>query len=131
MAIGFVEGYHAAHADRISAASLRSSDEEQEDPGGNKQFRIASGYDSVLAWLRAGLDPERTELRRGAAVVEIEWRKGNVAVRTSRGDEVRGRAAVITIPIGVWKALREQSGSIQFRPDLRAKRNAIAKLGVG
>ncbi len=57
MAIGFVEGYHAAHADRISAASLRSSDEEQEEAGGNKQFRIARGYDVLLAWLRAGLDP--------------------------------------------------------------------------
>ena len=131
MAVGYAEGYQAAHADRISAVSLRISDEEQGEPGGNKQFRIASGYDAVLAWLHAGLDPQRTEVRQGAAVVEIEWRKGDVAVRTSHGDEVRGRAAVITIPIGVWKAPRQQSGSIRFRPDLRAKRNAIAKLGVG
>lgn len=131
MAVGFVEGYHAAHIDRISALSLRSSDEEQEDPGGNKQFRIGNGYDAVLAWLRAGLHPERTEVRHGAMVVEVEWRKGDVAVRTSRGDEVRSRAAVITIPIGVWKAAREQSGAIRFRPGLRSKQNAIAKLEVG
>jgi monoamine oxidase len=130
LAVSFVEGYHAAHADRISAVSLRSSDEE-EDPGGNRQFRIANGYDALLAWLRAGLHPERTEVRHSAAVIEVEWRKGDVAVRTSRGDEVRSRAAVITIPIGVWKASREQSGAIRFRPGLRAKQNAIAKLEVG
>lgn len=31
LATTFVEGYHAAHADRISAAALRGSDEEQEE----------------------------------------------------------------------------------------------------
>jgi len=131
MALGYVEGYHAAHADRMSAASLRSSDQEQDDPGGNKQFRIGNGYDAVLSWLRSGLDPERTAIRHGAPVTEIEWRKGDVAVRTSRGSEIRAKAAILTIPIGVWKAPREESGAIRFIPDLRAKRRAIEKLEVG
>lgn len=39
---------------------------------------------------------------------------------------VHARAALITIPIGVWKA-----GDIEFDPPLREKEKAIAKLEAG
>ena len=48
LARSFVEGYHAAHADRISAAALRSADEEQEDGSSNRQFRIVNGQDALI-----------------------------------------------------------------------------------
>ena len=127
MALSFVEGYHAAHADRISALTLRSTDEEQEDPSGNKQFRIANGYDALLEWLRAGLDPDRSSLRLGAAVTEVRWREGDVAITTARGDELRARAVVITVPAGVLRA----PDGIRFDPPLREKQRAIAKIEVG
>lgn len=124
MALHFVEGYHASHADRISAASLRASDEEDEDP---KQHRIANGYDAVIEWLRAGLHPQRADLRLGSEVTDVSWRRGEVEVQTARGETVRGKAAVVTIPIGVWKA----SAGIRFDPPLREKQRAIEKIEVG
>ena len=127
MAVSFVEGYHASHADRISALALRSSDEEQEDPTGNKQFRIANGYDTLIEWLRAGLDPERTSLRLGTAVTEIEWSDGNVVVHTSRDEEIRAAAAVISVPAGVLKA----PDGIRFIPELKAKKRSLEKIEVG
>jgi monoamine oxidase len=123
MALGFVEGYHASHADRISALALRTSDEEQEDPGGNKQFRIANGYDALVEWLRAGLDPERTSLRLGTPANEIEWRRGQVVVN---GD-TRAAACVITVPAGVLKS----PDGIRFTPDITAKRAALEKIESG
>nr|MDQ3283599.1 FAD-dependent oxidoreductase [Acidobacteriota bacterium] len=54
----FVEGYHASHAERISTQVLRAADSEQEQEGGNRQFRILDGQDALIAWLRNGLDPE-------------------------------------------------------------------------
>jgi monoamine oxidase len=136
LARSFVEGYHAAHADRISALALSSSDEEQDDPGGNKQFRILDGYDAVIEWLRAGLDPDRTDLRLGTVVKEVTWRNGEVTVDSIRANgrreqSVRASAAIVTIPIGVWKAPREQDGAIRFDPALTEKERAIAKLEVG
>jgi monoamine oxidase len=136
LACNFVEGYHAAHADRISALALRTADSETEDPDGNRQYRIAAGYDAVINWLRAGIDPERVELRLSTLVTAIDWRKGEVAVATSstRGDRtetLRARAVLITIPIGVWKAAAEQRGAIRFTPELRDKRDALAKLEIG
>ncbi|HEY2322270.1 MAG TPA: NAD(P)/FAD-dependent oxidoreductase [Thermoanaerobaculia bacterium] len=127
LAYNFVEGYHAAHADRISAAALRSSDEETEAPA---QFRIVNGYDRVIQWLLAGVAPDRSELRLNTAVKRIRWREDDVAVETTR-DTIRARAAVITIPIGVWKAPRDSDGAIEFDPPLRDKERAIEKIELG
>lgn len=124
MTLDFVEGYHASHADRISAASLRASDEEQDEP---KQYRIANGYDSVIEWLRAGLDPSTVSLHLSSEVTFVNWKRGSVEMTTRRGETYHARAAIITIPIGVWKT----AGAIRFDPPLREKEGALSKLEVG
>ena len=71
-AVSYAEGYHAAHADRISAMTLATSDGEQDEAsGGNKQFRILNGYDAVIAWLRAGLHPDHTDVRLETTVRQL------------------------------------------------------------
>jgi monoamine oxidase len=126
LAHSFVEGYHASHTERISAQVLRAADSEQEEeaPGGNRQFRLAGGQDALLAWLRAGLHPERTDLRLGRPVTRVQWSPGNVTVEC--GERIRAKALVITIPIGVWKA-----GTIEFDPPLREKERALSLLEPG
>jgi monoamine oxidase len=136
LARGFVEGYHAAHADRMSTKALASADGEQEQPDGNRQFRIIDGQDALVAWLRAGIDPERAQIVLGAAAVAVSWNSSGVEVVT-RGASghsertFRARSAVITIPIGVWKAAREQPGAIRFDPPLREKMKALARIEPG
>ena len=120
----FVEGYHAAHADRISTLVLRSADEEQE--GTSKQFRITNGQDALIEWLRAGIDPERSELRLATVVTGVEWSPGAVTIETEAGARIRAKALVITIPIGVWKG-----GAIRFDPPLREKERAVAQIESG
>ena len=116
LACGFVEGFHAAHANLIDARAVES--------GEMRQYRIASGYDSLLLWLRAGVsDPQA--LRLGTTVSEIRWKRGEVEVVTNR-ETLRARAAIITVPLGVLKA-----GSIRFTPELKEKQKAIDKLEVG
>jgi monoamine oxidase len=123
LSCNFVEGYHASHADRISAQVLRSADDEQE--GENRQFRIAGGQDGLVAWLRSGLDPERCQLFLGSAVKRVQWSPGRVVVETDT-QRFRAKALVVTIPIGVWKA-----GAIEFDPPLREKEGALEKLESG
>jgi monoamine oxidase len=129
LACKFVEGYHAAHADRMSVLALRMADGEQEDDSGNRQFRLAGGQDALLEWLRSGLDPERTDLRLGAIVTHVQWSQGAVTIdyRTRDTTErIRAAAAIVTIPIGVWKA-----GDITFDPPLREKEEALSKIEAG
>jgi len=126
MAWHFVEGYHAAHTDRITALALRTADGETT---AMKQFRIANGYDALIAWLRAGVaDPQ--SLRLSTTVKEIRWKRGDVEVDCGT-ETLRAKAALITIPIGVWKAPRDQEEAIRFVPELESKRKAIEKLEVG
>ncbi|HYO77581.1 MAG TPA: NAD(P)/FAD-dependent oxidoreductase [Thermoanaerobaculia bacterium] len=130
LACNFVEGYHASHAERISAQALRASDSEQseETPGGNRQFRLAQGQDSIIAWLRAGLDPARTDLRLGTVATRVQWSPNKVEVECRSGvtEKLRANALILTVPIGVWKA-----GAIEFDPPLREKANALAHIEAG
>jgi len=123
MALGFVEGFNAAHADRMSALAMR----DESDGVEFKQFRIAGGYDTLVAWLRAGLNPDRATIRLGRAVTAINWRRGRVVVCTADGDELRAKAAVITVPAGVLKAPE----AIRFTPELRDKQRALERIEVG
>ncbi|MFL6246914.1 MAG: flavin monoamine oxidase family protein [Thermoanaerobaculia bacterium] len=127
----FVEGYHAAHADRMSALALRTADQEQEedDGSGNRQFRLAGGQDALLDWLRSGFDPERIDLRLGAIVTHVQWAQRAVTIEyhTRQSTErIRASAVILTIPIAVWK-----EGSITFDPPLREKEDALAKIEAG
>jgi monoamine oxidase len=142
LARSFVEGYHAADADRISALALRAADEEQsqDSEAGNRQFRLAGGQDALIEWLRSGLDPDHTDLRLGTVATEIQWSQHAVTVecrsRSTQAVEraterLRAAALLITIPIGVWKAPREQEGAIRFDPPLREKEEALAKIEAG
>lgn len=123
LACRFVEGYHASHADRISASALRSADQEQE--GANKQFRIANGQDALIEWLRAGLDPQRTDLLLGTVANRVQWSEGTVDVHCGER-RVRAGKLIVTIPIGVWKA-----GALVFDPQLPDKERALEKLETG
>lgn len=131
LARSVVEGYHAAPADRISARFLAAA--AREEPGPRRQFRVRGGYDAVMTAMRAGLDPDRVEVRLSTRVERVSWRRGLVEVR-ARGalggalPAFRARRAVVALPLGVLKA--EAAGAVRFDPPLDAKRRALDGLGI-
>jgi monoamine oxidase len=132
----FIEGFYAAHPERLSAQSLAAeadpgSAEEKEVAG--KQFRIGNGGDALMKWLRDGLNPERTEVRLSTAAEAVRWRKGGggVTVECRGGDGVAlttlsARAALVTLPHAVLKA-----GALRFEPAIPAKQKALAGMETG
>jgi len=129
----FLQGFYAAHPDRLSAESLAvetvGGDERDEVAG--KQFRIANGGDALMKWLRDGLDPDRTEVRLSTLAESVRWKRGAVSVTCRGGDRaplpaVSARAAVITLPLAVLKA-----GVVRFDPALPAKQRALARIETG
>src|SRR5260370_10292380 len=129
----FLQGFYAAHPDRLSAQSLavevQGTAERDEVAGG--QFRIANGGDALMKWLRDGLDPARTELRLSTVAQAVQW-KGGVVRAACRGADraplptVSPRTAVITPPLAVL-----QAGVLRFDPALPAKQRALAALETG
>jgi monoamine oxidase len=133
MARLFVEGYFAAHVDRVSAQSMASAGGETDES--QRQYRLAEGYFGVVQWLRAGLRPERCRVRLACVAQSVAWRKGEVEVgyRAAGGTQtrsLRARTAVVTLPLGVLKAAPSEAGAVRFDPMPPALRNAAQKLEV-
>src|SRR5579859_735212 len=123
----FIEGFQAAHIDRISARSLAAGSGETSD----SQYRLTSGYDMLVEVLARGLEPDRVALRLNTIASLLHWKRGEVVLeaRSAAGrvlEEFRARAAVIAIPHALLR-----SRSLGFVPDLREKRQAAAGLEVG
>src|SRR6185295_19891781 len=100
-----VEGYHAAPVDQMSAQALAAGDEETSD-GAHRQHRIVAGYDRLLGWLRAGLDPARVSVHLRTSAHEVRWDAGQVRVRARVGTGLaettfRAAAVVVSVPLGV------------------------------
>lgn len=119
----FVQGFHAAHPERLSAKALAGevADTGTEDDQLDKQFRIVNGGDALMKWLRDGLDPDRVELKLSTVVADIQWKRGEVRVAG-----VSARAAIVTLPAAVLK-----SGSVKFDPRIRAKQRALELIETG
>lgn len=113
----FVQGFHAAHPERLSAKALAAEADDQLD----KQFRIVNGGDALMRWLRDGLDPDRVELRLSTIVDEIQWKRGEVRIAG-----LSARAAIVTLPAAVLK-----TAAVKFEPRIRAKQRALDFIETG
>lgn len=135
-AISYVEGFHAAPAERAGVAGLLKVEDAGDGIGGDDDFRFALGYDGVVQWLRAGLDPARTELHLNTIVGTVEWSGEGSAVQASgpAGGEPRiftARRVLVTLPVGVLQAQPGARGAVRFIPDLGPRREAMERMGMG
>ncbi len=132
MVESYVEGFHAARLDVIAANAVAEAEEGAEDVEEERSFRVLDGYDSVPAWLFGTLgEAGPREVRLGAEVEEVRWRRGRVEVdvRSRLTGAVHTAAApraVVTLPLGVLK-----SGAVRFVPEVPRLAERLACLHVG
>jgi monoamine oxidase len=124
-ALRYVEGFHAANPSLISARSLRRDSEAEEAIEGDHQYRIASGYESLVGAVASRIDRKLCDIVLNAPVHQIVWRLGEVISRTSTAEYLAPRA-IITLPLGVLK-----SNNVVFSPALPEKQNAMSFLEMG
>lgn len=125
-AANFVEGFHAADPRRVSVHALIASTKADEEVDGDRQFRFPGGYDSLVKSISDRIDWKSCELCLSTQITEIEWRPGDVRVKSSSGHEFRAPRLIMTIPLGVLKA-----GGLRFRPELKEKQKALDCLEMG
>lgn len=133
LALMLVEGYDAADATR---ASTLTTLDEWCGPGAADAptFRPQGGYAALLASLAERLDAERVQLRLGAVVREVRWKRGNVVVTAERHGsalETTARSAIVTLPLGVLALPPDAPNAVRFVPTLAAKQRALAGLAAG
>ncbi len=126
----FVEGFQAADPARISARALALGESTDE----SRARRVVAGYDRIPAYLARGL---AGRIQLGAVATRVEWRPGRVrVVARSAGPPaaelaVSGRAAIVTVPVGVLQARPPAVGAIEFDPAVPAIRRAVSGLAMG
>jgi monoamine oxidase len=127
-AINFVEGFHAAQPQAISAHSIRRGEYAAEHMRNTKQGRINEGYGALVDFLESEIRAHGGKLVTNAAVEKVRWQPGHVEVTFHHGDHeiLKADAAVITLPLGVLKA-----GAVEFEPPLAVKQEAIEQLQFG
>jgi monoamine oxidase len=129
-ATAFVEGFNAAHADRVSVQWLVDSRQADEAIAADHSYRLVDGYGELVAQLAKRVGNAGCDLRLNTTVRALRWRRGSVAIVTGDGEILKARRAIVTLPLGVLGA-PVNAGGIAFDPDLSAKRNAFATIAVG
>jgi len=134
---GFVEGFNAADAARISVRGLNRQTRASEAEHGDRAYRVRDGYDALVSYLARPVARVAGGLRLATVVTQVRWGARGVEVR-SRGllggsfAPLRARAALVTLPLGVLQARAPATGAVEFVPRLpRAKRSAIERLAMG
>jgi monoamine oxidase len=125
----FIEGFHAADPDDLSA------EEFAREGGPGSAARVINGYDRLVNWLAAGLHVDDA-LVLGMCVTRVTRRRDGVEIAarsTAGGGEhrFRGRRAVVTVPLGLLQAPPEAPGAIAFDPVPRQQLEAARALGFG
>ena len=128
----FVEGFHAAVPEEISAKALAAGGAPSEDSEEQRIMRIPMGYDGLVRYLAAGLD---SQINTHTVVESIEWERGAVTLsaRDSSGSpfNVRARAVIITVPLSVLFATAGEKGAIDFRPVPEILQKMRTRLTMG
>jgi monoamine oxidase len=127
---GFIEGFHAADPDDLSALEYANQDD-----GGASGSRVVNGYDTLVQWLASGLHVGDS-LWLGMSVTRVVRRRDGIEVvaRSMAGGgehHFRARRAVITVPVGVLQAPANARGAIDFDPEPREQLRAARSIGFG
>ncbi len=125
----FVQGFDAAHPDRISAHALRVAERSAEKMQGEAQARVNAGYSAVVEFFENEIRSRGGTLVKGAPARRVKWKSGAVEVmvnRSSNEEMFPAEAALVTLPLGVLKA-RE----VLFEPALPKKQKAADAMQFG
>jgi monoamine oxidase len=126
MATLYVEGFHAADANRISVKGLSKTNRAAAEIDDDKQFRPLDGYMTIMQKLYDEAVEQGADFRLGIVVRDVEWNGGTVTVIANDFERFKARRLLVTLPLGVL-----QRGDVAFAPKLTAKDEAARKLAVG
>ena len=131
---GYVEGFNAADAQRISARSLGLQQQAEDATEGDLVWHLHGGYAQLPEYLAKRVRELGGEIRLGSAVTAIRWQPGHVALEAH--DPVSGEAValagsrcIVTLPLGVLQHAAE-SGGVRFEPE-PAGLKAARRLAMG
>jgi monoamine oxidase len=126
--LGYVEGFNAADARRISVRSLGVQQKAEDAAGGATSFHVRGGYAQLTEYLAKRVVELGGEIRLGCEVLGVRWSDDEVCVETSQGDLSAARC-VVTLPLGVLQRVNKEHG-VWMEPEPAAIAHA-QRLAMG
>jgi predicted NAD/FAD-dependent oxidoreductase len=127
----YVEGFHAAHADRISVVGLNKTNKAAEEIEDDKQFRVENGYAPIVQSLYRDAVAVGATFHLNTIVEEVKWQRNEVEVLTSGGDKFKARRSLVTLPLTLLQSSGEQTARVRFTPAIDEVESAANKLAMG
>jgi monoamine oxidase len=128
-ASNYVEGFNAADQSRISVAALVKQQHAEAAINTDRLFRLEGGYADIPTYLAERFVGAGGELKLGAPVTKITWRRGEVGVQFQDAggvSQLRANRVLITVPLGVL-----QAEVIEFVPRPNAVLRHANRLAMG
>jgi monoamine oxidase len=126
--LGYVEGFNAADARRISVKSLGAQQKAEDSLEGNSSWHVRGGYTQLTDYLAKRIVELGGEIRLGCEVLGVRWHDDEVCVETTQGD-VGAPQCIIALPLGVLQRVNKQHG-LWMEPEPEAIAHA-QRLAMG
>ena len=107
--LGYVEGFNAADARRISVKALGIQQKAEDATGGDRAWHIVQGYARLPEFLAGRVREQGGEIRLGSEVRGVRWAAGEVCAETSLGD-VSASHCIVALPLGVVQRVNHEHG---------------------
>ncbi len=125
-ALKFAEGFDLADPSRASVMALyKEWTAEQDD-----NYRIATGYGSLVNYLVTTLKEDAVEMVSGDPVRQVDWEPHEVRAYTGSGKTYDADLVIVTIPVSTL-ARAGETFSINFTPPLDPQIRAAGEIGMG
>ncbi len=128
----YVEGFHAADADRISIHALAKAEAAAERQQGTHQYRIADGYMTLFHSIREELKQKDVRIELSTVAKTLKWEPGQIEIsaETEAGlREFHAECAIVTLPLSVMQNPSGR-GYLRMDPDT-GKDAAVQQLAMG
>ena len=117
---GYVEGFNAADARRISARSLGMQQQAENQSDGDRSWHLPGGYNQLAEFLAKRIRGAGGTIRLGCAIDAVRWKPGEV-VLSAKQDDFRATKCIVTLPVGVLHAANcSAPGSVRLEPEPKA-----------
>lgn len=136
-AAGYVEGFNAARADRISIKALDQESRAQQSIDGDRALRFRQGYDRLVEWLWQQCLARGATRHLNTVVTAVDWQRAGVkisawdAAKASAERTFAAERAIVTLPLGVLRAPEDVPGAVRFSPEPPRLRPALDRLEMG
>lgn len=94
------------------------------------QYRINTGYGSLLDYLADRIKAAGGEIILNAPVKELSWKAGRVQAICGSGHDFSAARAIVTLPLAILQQA-DTPGQFHFSPTLPEKTAAAKQMGMG